>query len=211
MKLKELIPCFPFMIDITHFIQDFPFNDSIENQPWELINRLEEVLKDKLENLSEDYIITDHVAIHKTAVIEQNVIIKGYAIIDTDAFVGANAYLRGPIYIGKGVKIGPGSEIKQSIICSKTAVAHFNYIGNSIVGSRVNFEAGSICANHYNEREEKEISVLFNQEVIRTGCSKFGALVGDDSKIGANAVLSPGTILGCKSIVKRLELIEQLL
>ena len=198
------------MIHITHFIKDFPFSNTIETQPWELINTLEEILKEKFRTLSDDYIITDCCAIHKTAVVEQNVIIKGYAIIDANAFVGANAYLRGPVYIGKEVKIGPGSEIKQSIICRKTAVAHFNYIGNSIIGSRVNFEAGSICANHYNEREDKEISVLFNQEVIRTGCFKFGALVGDDSKIGANAVLSPGTILEGKSIVKRLELVEQL-
>jgi tetrahydrodipicolinate N-succinyltransferase len=34
-------------------------------------------------------------------------------------------------------------------------------------------------------------------------------LVVDNSKIGANAVLSPGTILEKNSIVKRLELIEQ--
>jgi hypothetical protein len=39
--------------------------------------------------------------------------------------------------------------------------------------------------------------------------TKFGALVGDHSKIGANAVLSPGSILKPESVVKRLELIEQ--
>lgn len=49
-----------------------------------------------------------------------------------------------------------------------------------------------------------------NNEIIDTKSIKFGALVGDDSKIGANAVLSPGTILEKKSIVKRLELIEQI-
>jgi tetrahydrodipicolinate N-succinyltransferase len=32
---------------------------------------------------------------------------------------------------------------------------------------------------------------------------KFGSLVGDRTKIGANAVLSPGTILEPDSIVKR--------
>ncbi|MBO5563850.1 MAG: hypothetical protein J5939_09090 [Bacteroidales bacterium] len=38
---------------------------------------------------------------------------------------------------------------------------------------------------------------------------KFGSLVGDGCRIGANAVLSPGTILPPKTIVKRLQLIEQ--
>ncbi|MFH7031624.1 hypothetical protein [Flavobacterium aquidurense] len=35
--------------------------------------------------------------------------------------------------------------------------------------------------------------------------------MGDNSRIGANAVLSPGTILTKNSIVKRLELIEQVI
>ncbi|MCS3531573.1 hypothetical protein [Chryseobacterium sp. JUb7] len=73
----------------------------------------------------------------------------------------------------------------------------------------MNFEAGSICANHFNEREEKNIFVKYNDHIISTDTNKFGSLVGDNSKIGANAVLSPGTILDKKTIVKRLELIEQ--
>lgn len=199
------------MITISHFINLFSFFISDKNiQPWEAIDNLENILKDQLENLTDNFVIAESCAIHKTAIVEQNVTFKGRIIIEEGAFIGANAYLRGPVYIGKNVKIGPGSEIKQSMIFDETAIAHFNYIGNSIIGSRVNFEAGSICANHYNERKDKEISVLFNTEIIRTGTKKFGSLVGDDSKIGANAVLSPGTLLAKESIVKRLELVEQL-
>lgn len=199
------------MIHINDFIENFSnFYSNEKLLPWEIIDTLEDILKNKFNNLADNYIVSEDVAIHKTAVVEQNVIFKGKVIIGENSFIGANAYLRGPIYIGKNVKIGPGSEIKQSIIFNDTAVAHFNYIGNSIIGNRINFEAGSICANHYNERKDKEISVLFNSEIIQTNTQKFGALVGDDSRIGANAVLSPGTILIKESIVKRLELIEQL-
>lgn len=74
----------------------------------------------------------------------------------------------------------------------------------------VNFEAGSIAVNHDNEREFKKISVLYNAQIIETNSEKFGSLVGDNSKIGANAVLSPGTILIRNSIVKRLQLVEQI-
>ncbi|SDI83469.1 DapH/DapD/GlmU-related protein [Chryseobacterium jejuense] len=199
------------MINISHFINSFSsFISDKTIQPWEAIDNLDNILKDQLENVTADFVTTESCTIHPTAIVEQNVTFKGRIIIDEGAFIGANAYIRGPVYIGKNVKIGPGSEIKQSMIFEETAVAHFNYIGNSIIGSRVNFEAGSICANHYNERKDKEISVLFNAEIIKTGIQKFGSLVGDDSKIGANAVLSPGTILVRESIVKRLELVEQL-
>jgi NDP-sugar pyrophosphorylase family protein len=198
------------MININDFIDHFfDFNTNRLLQPWEIINNLDDLLKEKFSSLNDEYEISGDVAIHKTATIEQNVIFKGRIIIGENSFIGANAYLRGPIFIGKDVKIGPGCEIKQSIIFNETAVAHFNYIGNSMIGNRINFEAGSICANHYNERKDKEISVLFNHEIIKTSTHKFGSLVGDDSRIGANAVLSPGTILSKESIVKRLELIEQ--
>ena len=114
------------------------------------------------------------------------------------------------MFLDKSVKIGPGSEIKSSIICSGTAIAHLNYVGNSIIGKNVNFEAGSIAANHYNERTDKKIQIAYKNQIIDTGVTKFGALVGDNSKIGANAVLSPGTILPKNSVVSRLELIDQL-
>ena len=98
-----------------------------------------------------------------------------------------------------------------TIICANTSIAHLNYIGNSIIGQHVNFEAGSIVANHYNERKDKKITIKFDNKQMYIDATKFGALVGDNTKIGANAVLSPGTILKKNTIVKRLELVEQVI
>jgi len=199
------------MIDIKFYIRNFTSTLLQDNnlQPWEITDNLEDIISQRLKRLSSDYKIENNIAIHKTATIEQGVVLKGTIIISENCFVGANAYLRGPIFLSKFVKIGPSSEIKQSVIFDNSAIAHFNYIGNSIVGQNVNFEAGSICANHYNERQDKRIFVKHNYQLIDTNTEKFGSLVGDNSKIGANAVLSPGTILEKDSIIKRLELIEQ--
>lgn len=199
------------MVLTDDFITDFSliFPDQVNLQPWEITNNLKEILEKRLLQLGEDFTINDGVAVHKTAIIERGVVLKRPAIVDENCIIGANAYFREGVYLDQSVKIGPGCEIKNSIICSRTAIAHFNYIGNSIIGRNVNFEAGSIAANHYNERVSKRIFVLYKSEVIDTGVEKFGSLVGDNSKIGANAVLSPGTILEKDTIVKRLELIEQ--
>jgi UDP-N-acetylglucosamine diphosphorylase / glucose-1-phosphate thymidylyltransferase / UDP-N-acetylgalactosamine diphosphorylase / glucosamine-1-phosphate N-acetyltransferase / galactosamine-1-phosphate N-acetyltransferase len=143
--------------------------------------------------------------------VEIGAVLKAPIIIGKNCFVGANAYLRGGVFLDDGVKIGPSCEIKSSIIFSKTSVAHFNFIGDSIVGSNVNIEAGAVTANHYNEKADKQIEVLYNSAVIKTNTSKFGALIGDACKIGANAVLSPGTLLAKNTIVKRLELVEQVI
>jgi UDP-N-acetylglucosamine diphosphorylase / glucose-1-phosphate thymidylyltransferase / UDP-N-acetylgalactosamine diphosphorylase / glucosamine-1-phosphate N-acetyltransferase / galactosamine-1-phosphate N-acetyltransferase len=199
------------MIIINDFIKDFSriFPGQKDLQPWEITNNLKGILNEMISNLQEDYGIQDGIAVHKTAIIEAGVVMKSPVIIGENCFIGAHAYFREGVYLGNSVKIGPGCEIKSSIICPETAVAHFNYIGNSIIGKNINFEAGAIAANHYNERISKEISVLYRSAIIKTGTDKFGSLIGDNSKIGANAVLSPGTILEKNTIVKRLELIEQ--
>ncbi len=199
------------MIIINDFIKEFHavFAGQKNLQPWEITGNLSDILKDMISHLGNDYKIENEIAIHKTANVEHGVTLKPPVIIGEHCFVGANAYLRGGVYLGKAATIGPGCEIKTSIICDKSTVAHFNFIGDSIVGSHVNFEAGAVIANHHNDRQNKTIFVSYHTSIIDTGCEKFGALVGDASKIGANAVLSPGTILMPGTIVKRLELIDQ--
>lgn len=199
------------MILIDDFIQGFSetFPNQKDLQPWEITDNIKEILHKMISHLGKEYKIEDGIAVHKTAIVETGVVIKSPFIVNKNCYIGANAYFREGVYLDNAVKVGPGCEIKSSIICLETAVAHFNYIGNSIVGKYVNFEAGSIAANHYNERASKKISVVHNANTIETGTEKFGSLVGDNSRIGANAVLSPGTILKKNSIVKRLELVEQ--
>jgi len=199
-------------IDINNFISTFSnfFKTDRNLLPWELTTNLKGIIERIIPKLNGDFNIENGIAIHKSTIVESGVTIKRPFIAMENCHIGANSYFREGVFLDKSVKIGACSEIKNSIICTETAIAHLNYIGNSIIGQKVNFEAGSIAANHYNERVDKRIWIKYKDEIIDSKVEKFGALVGDDSKIGANAVLSPGTILEKNSIVKRLELIEQL-
>lgn len=199
-------------LDINYFVSNLStyFGIHANALPWDLTSNLKEILENILSNLGSDFNITDGIAIHKSTTVEKGVTFKRPFIAMENCVISANAYFREGVFLDRSVKIGPSSEIKSSIICSGTAIAHLNYIGNSIIGNQVNFEGGSIAANHYNERVNKQIQVKFLDRIIDTGVDKFGALVGDHSRIGANAVLSPGTILERNSIVKRLELVDQL-
>lgn len=194
---------------ISEYIKEqtaFPLGDEF---PWETLSDLSETIISLISELGDDYNINDTIAIHKTATISHNVTIKAPAIIGPNCFVGANSYLRNGIYLAEGAKVGISCEIKTTIMLENSAVAHFNFVGDSIVGHNVNIEAGAIVANHFNEREDKTIYVRHNGERIFTGVHKFGSLIGDNCRIGANAVLSPGTLLKPSTIVRRLELIEQ--
>ena len=199
------------MILIPDYVQRFSalFSQWESVRPWELTAGAVQILQEKFASLGPDFRIFNNVAIHKSVSIDSHAIIKGPAIICAECFVGSHAYLRGGVFLDEKVSIGPGCEVKSSFLFSETALGHFNYVGDSILGSHINLEAGAVIANHYNERTDKDIRVLINGRNFPTGCMKFGALVGDSTKIGANAVLSPGTILPANSIVGRLQLIDQ--
>lgn len=184
----------------------FPLADE---QPWTIVENLCSTISKCIETLDGEYAIHDGVAIHKTAIIGHNVTIKAPAIISANCFVGSNSYLRNGVFLAPGAKVGISCEVKTSVMMECSAIAHFNFVGDSIIGHDVNIEAGAILANHYNEREDDTVYVLHHGERICTGLHKFGALVGDGCRIGANAVLSPGTLLTPKTIVRRLQLVEQ--
>jgi bifunctional N-acetylglucosamine-1-phosphate-uridyltransferase/glucosamine-1-phosphate-acetyltransferase GlmU-like protein len=198
------------MIYIDEFIDSFPKSlVKLSASPWLISITLPDILPRIIEQPGKDYVVNQNVAVHKTATVEPGAIIKGCAIIGPHCFVAANAYLRGAIYLHHSVVIGPACEVKNSVIMDNTHLAHFNFVGDSLIGSHVNFEAGAIVCNYWNERPLKEINLFYNQQIVETGVEKFGAIVGDQCKIGANAVLSPGTILAKNTVVNRLQLVEQ--
>ena len=199
------------MISLSHYLQriNHAFPSLELNAPWKLTKLAEQTVLQKIQTLGSDYKIFNNVAIHKTVNIDSHAIIKGPAILSPHCFVGAHSYLRGGVFLDENVSLGPGCEVKSSCVFAGSSLAHFNFVGDSLLGSHVNFEAGAIIANHYNERKDKTVFAMVNGRPFPTGVQKFGALVGDDVKVGANAVLSPGTILEPGTVVKRLELIDQ--
>ncbi len=179
------------------------------SRPWEITGSATELVCRLVEDLNpDDFRISSGVGVHRTANIESGVTIKGYAVIGKDCFVGAGAYLRGGVYLSEGVSVGPGCEIKASFIFGRSRIAHLNFIADSLVGEDVNFEAGSVIANFFNEAE-RDIELLIDGRIVRTGVRKFGAIVGDRCRIGANAVLDPGSVLPPGRIVRRLEHYDQ--
>lgn len=178
--------------------------------PWELTAQSSGVVRALLAELPvHDFVLSDEVAIHRTAVVEPGAVLKGPLILGAGCFVAAGAYLRGGNWVAENCIIGPGAELKSSFVFAGTKLAHFNFVGDSVLGENVNLEAGSIICNFRNEREEKEVFVRLASGLHRTGVEKFGALVGDNSRIGANAVVAPGALLLPGTVVRRTELFDQ--
>jgi len=144
-------------------------------------------------NYKENIFIGEGTIVHKSAEI------IGPAIIGKNCTISYGAYLREYCLIGDNVMIGHTVEIKNSIILNDSACAHLNYIGDSIIGSGVNIGGGAIIANR--RLDKKSVMVKTSDTKIDTQLNKMGAIIGDNSSIGANAVLNPGTVLGRNSLV----------
>ncbi len=125
------------MNNLNEFINGFAelFPGESKLFPWEITSNLKLILEKYILKLKANYKIENGIAIHQSAIIEQGVVLKAAIIISENCFVGANAYLRAGDYLAKSVTVGPGCEIKSSIIFSNTVIAHFNFIGHSIIGN----------------------------------------------------------------------------
>lgn len=196
---------------ISDFVDSWPSSafGSATTLPWEATQQAERLVIAQIDHLDADYEVSGAVAVHVTARVEDRAVIKGPVIIGPNAFVAANAYLRGGVFIANDCIVGPSCELKTTFMFSGSKIAHLSFVGDSIIGSRANIEAGAIIANYRNELEDKLIRIQSNGQVIETGVDKFGALIGDDARVGANAVIAPGALLDKKTIVRRASLLDQ--
>lgn len=195
------------MIRLTDYIADIsrsalaPWADL---SPWALVTQAPAVVRQLLADLpADDYSVQGEIAIHRSAIVEPGALLKPPLIIGADCFIASGALLRGGCWLDAHCIIGPGAELKTSFVFSGSKLAHFNFVGDSVLGHGINLEAGSIVANYRNERDDKEVQVRVAGLLQRTGCDKFGALLGDQCRIGANAVLAPGAVLAPASVIGR--------
>ncbi len=195
------------MIRLTDYIahvSQSPLAPWADLTPWALVAQAPAIVRQLMAQLPADAnVIQDEIAIHRTATVESGAVLKGPLIIGADCFIASGSLLRGGCWVDAQCIIGPGAELKSSFVFSASKLAHFNFVGDSVLGHGVNLEAGSIVANYRNEREDKDVQVRINGQLQRTGCDKFGALLGDQCRIGANAVLAPGAVLAPASVVGR--------
>jgi len=200
-------------IDIDRYIAAFATWVPAQWQgqaPWQLTAQSAALVRTLLAELEHDaFVVTDEIAIHRTATIEPGAVLKGPLIVGPGCFVAAGAYLRGGCWLDANCIVGPGAELKSSFVFAGSKLAHFNFVGDSILGRGVNLEAGAIVCNYRNERADKEIRVCIGDQRVATGVDKFGALIGDGARIGANAVVAPGALLAAATVVPRAALLDQ--
>jgi NDP-sugar pyrophosphorylase family protein len=168
--------------------------------PWEALVKIKTFLLALSKTLPADFErIDEFIWVGKGTVIDKNVTLNGPAIIGYDCQIRHSAYVREHVLIGNEVVVGNSTEVKNSILFNNVQVPHFNYVGDSILGFKAHLGAGVKLSNVKSTGDP--IKVKTDTEIINTGLQKFGAILGDNTEVGCNAVLNPGTIVGRESII----------
>lgn len=171
---------------------------------WEALPRIRPYLAEKLEpaNHAEvlgSPVIGERVYIGEGTVVEPGAYIKGPAWIGRNCVVRHGAYVRENVIVGDGCVVGNSCEFKNSVLFNEAQVPHFSYVGDSILGYKAHLGAGVILSNL--KLDHGPIKVRYEGSTWDTGLRKFGAMMGDRSEVGCNAVLNPGSILGREALV----------
>lgn len=145
------------------------------------------------------YLVNPHlITIEEGAVVEPGAYLCGPCFIGKNSVVRHGAYLRGNVVTGEGCVLGHDTEVKNSIFLNGAHAAHFAYVGDSILGNKVNLGAGTKCANL--KFNNGNVKIAASGGVIDTGLRKFGAIFGDGVQTGCNSVTNPGTLMGKNSL-----------
>jgi UDP-N-acetylglucosamine diphosphorylase / glucose-1-phosphate thymidylyltransferase / UDP-N-acetylgalactosamine diphosphorylase / glucosamine-1-phosphate N-acetyltransferase / galactosamine-1-phosphate N-acetyltransferase len=183
-------------------LKDFPFGDIFNNADlWEPVKNLPEFIKSLFEKgiIKPNFKDLNNVYLGEGTIVKKGAFIEGPAVIGNNCIIGHASLIRENCLLGNNVSIGHASEIKNSIFLNSSSSAHLNYVGDSIIGNNVNLSGGVIIANV--RLDKKTIRLKVENETIDTQLLKFGSIIGDNSNIGANSVLNPGTILGKNTAV----------
>ncbi|MBI3723420.1 glucose-1-phosphate thymidylyltransferase [bacterium] len=176
----------------------------VENA-WEALARLQKFLKERIRpgvrgRVEDGAHVGGDVEVAEDAHVEAGAYVRGPTILGPGTEVRHGAYVRGYVITGRGCVIGHASECKTAIFLDGAKAPHFAYVGDSILGNRVNLGAGTKLANLKVVAGGVDV-VSPEGKTIATGLRKLGAILGDDVEIGCNAVTSPGTVIGRGTLV----------
>lgn len=171
---------------------------------WELVGKLGDLVKgcvkpSVLGHVDPSAQIGKEVYIGRDSTVLPGTVILGPAIIGNGCVIGPNAYIRQNVVLEDDVHVGHVCEVKNALLMQGALVPHFAYVGDSILGQKAHLGAGVKLSNV--RIDGRTVVVKLAQERIDTKLKKFGAILGDRTEVGCNAVLNPGTLVGPKTLV----------
>ena len=195
-------------------------------KPWEILDHLPTLLVEDLKEADElsppsggSGVGTHRIDVHESVTVFPGVVFDataGAIRVEEGATIRPNAVICGPCWIGKGTtivdgahiksntSIGPackiGGEVGGTIIQGNTNKSHKGHLGDSVIGSWVNFGAGTANSNLLNTYGDVIVTGLDGTR-HRTNRQFVGCFVGDHVKFAIETRIMTGTIIGTGAMI----------
>ena len=131
----------------------------------------------------EDCVIHDNAAVLYSCVLEKSTV---HSFVQ----IGPMAHLRALSEICEYAQVGNYAEVKKSVIGRGSKMHHHSYIGDTIMGEKVNIGAGTITCNYDGVNKNK--TVIGN-----------GAFIGSNTNLVAPVELGEGAYTGAGSTITK--------
>jgi bifunctional UDP-N-acetylglucosamine pyrophosphorylase/glucosamine-1-phosphate N-acetyltransferase len=171
--------------------------------PWHVHNVFNYLFSQADKKIAKSAKIAKRAVVNGEVIIGENVkvfdgaVINGPCYIGDDTIVATNALVRDS-NVGKNCVIGFSTEVARSVLGDEVWT-HSNYIGDSIIGNNVSFGAGTVTGNL--RLDEKNVQVYYDGKKIDAHTNKFGAIIGNNVRVGVNTSLMPGIKIGSGSFI----------
>ena len=137
--------------------------------------------------------IEDDVEIGCDTIIQPFSVIRHDVTIGKNCEVGPFAHLRPDTVLEDGAQVGNFVEVKKTTIGAGSKAKHLSYLGDAVLGKKVNIGAGTITANYDGKNKHKtEID-----DGAHTGANTVlvaPVKVGKGAKTGAGSVVTSGEV-----------------
>ncbi|WP_397597148.1 bifunctional UDP-N-acetylglucosamine diphosphorylase/glucosamine-1-phosphate N-acetyltransferase GlmU [Silanimonas sp.] len=104
------------------------------------------------------------------------------AVTETNCTIGPFARLRPGTQLAEGVHIGNFVETKKTVLGKGSKANHLTYLGDAVIGAKVNVGAGTITCNY-------------------DGVNKWTTTIGDGAFIGSNSSLVAPVTIGAMATI----------
>jgi bifunctional UDP-N-acetylglucosamine pyrophosphorylase / glucosamine-1-phosphate N-acetyltransferase len=127
------------------------------------------------------------------SIVDEGVVINNYCVITdshirSGARVGPFAHIRPQSDVGEGAHVGNFTELKKTTLGKGSKANHLSYLGDAVIGERVNVGAGTITCNYDGTHK--------HQTVIEDG-----AFIGSDTQLVAPVTVGKGAYVAAGSSI----------
>jgi NDP-sugar pyrophosphorylase family protein len=176
--------------------------------PWNFLNIIQKIINGEIRQK----IISTSASVAKSSIID------GPCIIEDNVTIDDFCKIKGPVYIGKGSYIGTSSlirdcmigdnttigfscEISKTYLAGRDEVSNLCVIGESVIGENVWFGGYAVTSNVLLSKEKIKFEIN-NGKTIDIGTHRFGAVIGNNCRIGTSVTILPGRYIPPSTMIE---------